>query len=251
MDAYKILARFYDRLNTADYDDVAAFLQTIFDGAHLPAGASLLDLACGTGKLSCLFAAKGYDMIAVDISPDMLTEARAAADKAGVLPLFLCQDMCNLDLYGTVDAGFCLFDSINYLKTVADLFALFDRLKYFIAPGGLFVFDINTRAKFEKVYGDNTFVFDEPDLFCTWQNHYRPRQGTCDFYLTFFVKEPDGRYHRFFETQRERLFSAATLRAAIGAGGFEIVGIYSDCHFSPADKESDRLYYVIRRRDGH
>lgn len=248
MTPYSVLARFYDRLNTADYGKVKHLIDALFAEYGIPPRATLLDLACGTGSLTCRYAVEGYDMIGVDLSPEMLAEAQNNAAQTGVFPLFLCQDMRKLDLYGTVDGGFCLFDSMNYLPHEQDLVTVFGRLKHFIAPGGIFVFDLNTKRKFETTYGDRTYVFDEKDLYAVWENEYRPEAGTCDFYLTFFVKDTQGRYVRMEEHQKERIFSDAILEEAFAAGHFEPLHVYGDTQRTLATPADERRYYVVRRK---
>lgn len=249
MDAYTVLANFYDRLNAdADYPALRDFLLALFREEKIGKGAMLLDLACGTGRMTNLMAAEGYDMIAADLSPDMLAVAREESEKQGFSPLYLCQDMRELDLYGTVDAAFSFLDSLNYISSADELAAVFGRLKNFIAPGGLFVFDVNTRYKFETVYGNNTYTYDEKDVYCIWQNQYQPKKKICDFFLTFFVKEGRGLYRRLEESQRETYFSDRTIEKAFTENGFEKVAVYGAPDRKPADDSDEKRYFVLRRR---
>jgi len=69
MNPYTVLAAFYDKLNAdLDYGAIHHFIKSLLKEHNIPESASLLDLACGTGKLTNLFAAEGYDMIGADIS---------------------------------------------------------------------------------------------------------------------------------------------------------------------------------------
>ncbi len=163
---YQALAGVYDCLNREiDYGRWSAFLEACFD-RFLPARPRIvLDLACGTGRMTFPLADRGYDMIGIDGSEDMLAEAyrkstertirlldEAGTDElpAGVTtPLFLCQDMRSFELYGTVDAAVCCLDSINYLCGDGDLDACLACLYLYIAPGGLLVFDVNSPVTFD------------------------------------------------------------------------------------------------------
>ncbi len=248
MDQYTVLAPFYDRLNKeTDYRGILAFTKTVLQQHGLSQDAMLLDLACGTGKLTNLFAKEGYDMIGADLSPDMLAEAQSAAAEEGVFPLYLCQDMRALDLYGTVDAAYCYLDSLNYLSSEADLSAVFSRLYHFIAPNGIFIFDVNTAYRFREVYGQNTFVYDEDDLFCVWQNFFDEKTGFCDFDLTFFVKDGKKGYRRMEESQRERLFTREAILKAIGDNGFTLEAVYGGLDFTSPTDTSEKHYYVVKR----
>ena len=118
MSAYGALAAWYDALTRdVDYAAFADFYEQCFQQGR-GACHTLLDFCCGTGTLTRLMAARGYEMIATDGSPDMLMQAQAHnADLPAdaVQPLLLCQEAAQLDLYGTVDAAYCSLDGIDYL----------------------------------------------------------------------------------------------------------------------------------------
>ena len=144
MSSYERLAASYDELTEdVDYQRRADFLERLFQRARLPVH-TVLDLACGTGTMTWLLTARGYELIAVDGSEDMLAAA-AAKTGPGIPPVFLHQSMPQLDLYGTVDAAICCLDSLNYLTNPRDVQRTFERLHLFIAPGGTLIFDVNTQ----------------------------------------------------------------------------------------------------------
>ena len=148
--SYGPLSLWYDTL-TGDipYGEFADFYEAQFgiDGGEFK---TLLDLCCGTGTLTALMAHRGYEMIAVDASADMLMQASGKASDAEIVPLYLCQDACELDLYGTVDAAYCSLDGINYISP-DKLGRVFDRLHLFVRPYGLFIFDIKTPESFRAL----------------------------------------------------------------------------------------------------
>ncbi len=245
---YTVLAPFYDRLNASvDYDGIYDLIESVFKENGIEKGATLLDLACGTGILTVPFAKAGYDMIAVDFSADMLMMARDRSDEAEVFPLYLCQDMRELDLYGTVEGGYSCLNSLNYLDSPDELECVFARLKYFIAPKGVFVFDVNTAYKFLNVYGDKTYVYDEDEVYCVWQNHTEKMPLASEFGLTFFVPDGKGRYTRLEESQRQVYFAPDEIERAYQKAGFETLAVYGSVK-KDAPKESDEaLWFVIRR----
>ena len=165
---YHVMAKYYDAL-TADvpYEEFAEFLMKIFRREKASPGL-ILDLACGTGSITKLLAERGYDMIGADSSPDMLMQAQAKCSSLSGQPTFICQNMTDLDLYGTVDAVVSFLDSVNYLADPADLRRAFERVSLFLNPGGLFVFDLNTAYKLSSIAG-NAFVRETDGLFCVWQ----------------------------------------------------------------------------------
>ena len=145
MSAYEALAGVYDALTEdVDYERRGDYLEKLLKRSCIPVR-TVLDLACGTGELTAILTERGYEMIGVDASPDMLSQARQKAeDLTGEPPVFLNQSMPELDLYGTVDAAVCCLDSLNYLTSPRDVQKTLERLHLFISPGGLLVFDVNT-----------------------------------------------------------------------------------------------------------
>ena len=185
--AYQAFASYYDRLigNEVDYRARARYFDALIRRyADTPEQNLLLDLACGTGSLSVELSAIGYDVIGVDASAEMLAEA--AAKGRGKI-LFLCQAFDTLDLYGTVGAVVCALDSLNHITDAAALEAAFARVALFTAPGGVFVFDVNTPYKHREILADNTFVYDLGDLFCVWQNTTDASLQT-EIALDFFLR---------------------------------------------------------------
>ena len=137
---YHAFAAYYDRLmEQVDYRRRAQYFDSVIR-QHLSVAEKpiLLDLACGTGSLSVELSRLGYDVIGVDGSADMLSEA--ASKGAGEI-LWLCQDFSSLDLYGTVDAAVCALDSLNHITDETALEAAIGRVALFTvrAAGGYLV----------------------------------------------------------------------------------------------------------------
>lgn len=244
---YTSIANLYDRLNgDVDYGALADFLTRKTEEYYKRKPSLLLDLACGTGKLTIELASRGYDMTGIDISPDMLSVASENAKADGHDILFLCQDMCDFELYGTVDAIYSCFDSLNYLLEPSELSKCFSLVHNYLDPNGIFIFDMNTRHKFEKVYADNSYILESDGLFCAWQNYYDKASDLCDFYLTFFKEKPDGSYLRSDETQCERCYDEEDILAALKENRLELIEILGEDRSSPPSDNDDRRYYIAR-----
>lgn len=170
MNAYHALSGFYDSLTTdIPYDQFADFYEGVFR-QHPGEFGMLLDLCCGTGSLTKILSERGYEMIAVDGSDEMLMQAREKCGGLNVPPLFLCQDAAELDLYGTVDAAVCSLDGMNYIPP-EDLPEVFHRLHLFIRPGGLLIFDIRTPESFAALDGQ-IWVDETEDVLCLWRSEF-------------------------------------------------------------------------------
>ena len=247
---YDILAPIYDKVNAdVDYSAWADFIEKIIEREYGDGAPELiLDLGSGTGRMTIELASRGYDMTGVDLSPEMLDVARREAEEAGLGDkiLWLCQDMTEFELYGTVDVTVSCLDSINHLCSPADLDKCLALVHNYLIPDGLFIFDVNGKYKFENVYGDTTYAMEEEGSVCVWQNSYNPRTRICDFYITLFKEEEDGRYARYDDTQRERMYTLRAMKKHLENAGFEYVGAYSDYAFTPAYDSDERIYVVAR-----
>ena len=193
-------------------------------------------------------ARRGYDMIGVDGSPEMLSAARDAAEAAGVGEncLWLLQDLAAFELYGTVEAVVSCLDTLNHLTSYADLRACLSLVHNYLVPGGLFLFDLNSREKFETAYADNVYTFESEDALCLWQNTYHPSTHIADFYVTLFEREADGRYLRTDELTRERMYPTASILRELRAAGFTPLAVGSIPYRESETRGADRLYFLAR-----
>ncbi len=242
MSGYQDFSEFYDLLmRDVDYAARAEYLLSLFE-KHGSRPASLLDIACGSGSLALEMLKRGVDTVGVDASEAMLAKAAAKAPEA----LWLCQDMRQMDLYGTVDGAVCVLDSINHLCRTEDVAQVFRRARLFVEPGGLFIFDVNTPYKHREVLADRSFVAEEEDVLCVWRNRYVPRNGEVEILLDFFVQQEDGRYERYWDTVRERAYSERTLRRLLAENGWETVAVYEDMTEQSPSADCQRMVFVAR-----
>jgi len=247
MSAYSFFAKYYDELTqNVEYVQRADYFSALLLSCGVESG-TVLDLACGTGSLSVELAKRGYDIIGVDMSEDMLCQAQNKAFETGIRAMFLCQPMQELDLYGTVDAAVCSLDSINHLIDESDVRTVFERLKLFVAPGGVFIFDVNTIYKHKNVLGDNTFVYEYPDVFCVWQNSFSQEDNIVDITLDFF-EEKSGVYTRRTESFSERAYDIEFLKSVLDESGFDAEFVFDDMTREALKENSQRAVIVARRR---
>lgn len=250
-DGYSAIAGVYDRLNKdIDYRAWADMIETCFERFGKEKPGIVLDLACGTGRMTRELASRGYDMIGVDGSSDMLNEA-CMSGAQGIL--YLLQDMSEFELYGTVGATVCCLDSLNYLTDPCELDKTFRLVHNYSDPDALFIFDVNTPYKFENVYSNNAYVLEDESedggaIYCGWQNFYDGESKICDFYLSVFKENEDGSYFRADEQQKERCYEKDEICSALACAGFELVGIYSDYGLSEPTESTERWYFVARAK---
>ena len=251
-EGYNAIARVYDRLNAEiDYKAWADFIEQCFDKYMDAKPEILLDLACGTGRMTYELASRGYDMIGVDGSDDMLSEAYGRGTSVnGSNILYILQDMRSFELYGTVGAVTCCLDSMNYLTEDGDFEKCLHTVHNYLEPNGLFVFDMNTPYKFENVYGDNAYILEDGtdgrEVYCGWQNYYDRESKICSFSLSLF-EEDNGRYIRSDEEQYERCYSLEEIENSLSKCGFELLFVSKDYKFSKIDENTERWYFIAKR----
>ncbi len=246
---YDLIAPFYDSVNAdIDYTAWAEFIKKIIKKYEKTKSELVLDLGCGTGRMTLELARLGYDMTGVDISTEMLDIARENSENSGFADkiLLLCQDMREFELYGTVDVTVSCLDTVNHLTDTKSLDKCLSLVHNYLIPDGLFIFDINGKHKFETVYSDKSYVMEEDAGVCVWQNYYNEKNHISDFYITLFSEGEDGRYTRYDDIERERMYTLRSIKAALNRSGFEFIGAYRDFDFNTATDEDDRIYIVAR-----
>ena len=246
MSCYGDLAASYDSL-TADveYRKRAEFLQKLLGKSRIPVH-TILDLACGTGTMTCLLAEAGYEMIGVDRSEDMLAEAAGKQISEGkISPIYLQQSMEELDLYGTVEAAVCCLDSLNYLTDARALRRTLQRLHLFVAPGGVFLFDINSPCKLRGLDGQ-VFLDEGEDVYCVWRTEFDKRSRICIYGMDIFQREGD-LCRRSQEEHYEKAWEVEELKGFLQEAGFGQIRTYGDCVLRAPKENEQRIYFTCIR----
>lgn len=242
--SYGTFSSYYDSLTAnVDHASIADYLSTLLKEIK-PDCSLVADLACGTGSISVHLCELGYDVIGVDLSPEMLSIAKAKSPDS---ILYLCQPLDELDLFGTIDASVCCLDSLNHITDEFELQRTFDRISLFTEPCGAFIFDVNTEYKHRSILADNCFVYELDDVFCVWQNSTDDELFT-DIYLDFFVPNGDV-YYRQSEQITERAYSVDALRVMLNKSGFKTVSVYDGYTRNLPNEKSERLVFVCIKED--
>lgn len=244
---FEAFASVYDIFTEGvDYKTRAEYILSLLRNNGIENG-TLLDLACGTGSLTVEFCKKGFETIAVDLSEDMLLSAREKLESFGDKALILCQDMRQLDLFGTVNAAVCSLDSINHLDNIDDVRTVFQKVSLFTEPGGVFVFDVNTLYKHNCILADNTFVYESEDAFLVWQNSLQEDGRSVDIMLDIFTQNENGLYERESEDFTETAYSEEEITAALLQAGFTDIEVFDDLSFDKPSETSQRVYFTAKK----
>ena len=247
--AYEFLAGCYDRFTRdVNYPRWADYLEAHFRRGGLPVR-TVLDLACGTGSLTAELARRGYETIGADRSEEMLSVAAEKCRGVGETePIFLHQAMEDLDLYGTIDACVCCLDSVNYVTDPKKLERAFGRVRLFLMPGGLFLFDVNTPEKLEGLNGQ-VFLDETEDAYCVWRAEWSKRSRTCTYFMDLFRLEENGLWRREEELHRERAYPVDQLTAMLERAGFSNIRTYAAFQFRPPAPGAQRIFFTARKDD--
>ena len=250
MEAYTSFAEVYDQfMDNVPYREWADFLQEILQKEGINDGL-VLDLGCGTGSMTEELAGRGYDMIGVDNSEDMLEIAMEKRQESGHDILYLLQDMQEFELYGTVRAVVSVCDSVNYVTEKEELEQVFRLVNNYLDPGGIFVFDFNTEYKYREVLGDRTIAENREDSSFIWHNYYYEEEHMNEYELTLFIQETDQKelYHKYQETHFQRAYTLEEIRELLEKSGLRFVAAYEDYTKEAPGKGSERICVVAREQ---
>ncbi|MBD5130218.1 MAG: class I SAM-dependent methyltransferase [Ruminococcaceae bacterium] len=242
MSGYGEFAEVYDLLTfNVPYDELADYYAEILKRFGTE---RVLDMGCGTGSLTVRLAERGFDMIGQDASAEMLT---IAAEKSSEV-MWICQNMEETELGGTVDAVISTLDSANHLESAEDMLECFRRAADCLESGGAFVFDVNTVFKHREILGDNTFVYDVDGVYCVWQNTFDDSDNGVDIELDLFFENEDGSYSRGGESFREIALSAEGYCQLLEKAGFDVVNVWNYQTFDEPSENSEKLLVLAKKR---
>lgn len=251
MDAYTGFASVYDAfMDNVPYEEWAEYLCGLLKDYGVLDGL-VLDLGCGTGSLTEILARRGYDMIGVDNSQDMLQIAMEKRAESGLDILYLCQDMREFELYGTVAAIVSICDSMNYLTEYEELVQTLKLVNNYLDPQGIFIFDLNTLYKYQEIIGDRTIAESREECSFIWDNAFDEETRINEYDLSLFIQEEDDLYRRFDETHYQRAYTMEEIRQAVSEAGMEWVAAYDAFTREEPKKDSQRVYVVVRERGKH
>ena len=246
MEAYTGFASVYDLfMDNIPYEDWCTYVTGLLKEYGVEDGL-LLDLGCGTGKLTRLLAEEGYDMIGVDLSEEMLEVVLEHEMEDPKQILYLQQDMREFELYGTVRAIVSICDSMNYLMEYEDLVQVLKLANNYLDPKGVFIFDMNTVYKYRTQLGEQTIAENREESSFIWENYFDEEEMVNEYDLTLFIRDEDGRYSRYEETHYQKAFEIEEVLQAVKEAGMELVAVYDAFTRKPPRKDSDRVYFVVR-----
>lgn len=275
MEAYSSFARVYDLfMDNVPYGEWAGYIMGLLEEYGIRDGL-VLDLGCGTGKLTRILSDSGYDMIGVDNSVEMLEIARSFSESVDERTsertegcekhrelegiegkeepsamknpiLYLLQDMQEFELFGTVRAVVSICDSLNYILEEKELLQVFRLVNNYLDPSGIFIFDLNTVYKYKELLGETTIVENREEGSFIWDNYFEEETGVNEYDLTLFIREKENLYRRFEETHYQRAYSLEAVKQLLKEAGMEFVAAYDAFTKEPVREESERICIIAK-----
>ena len=238
------IARHYDRLmSNVPYRLWVDYLQKIL--ARIGAKPrNVLDVACGTGNVTEEIYDRGYDVVGIDIQPEMIEIARNKAEESSRPIRYYVQDMAELKVDGRFDLAVSLFDSFNYITDPNDLARGMARIFDHLVPGGLLIFDVNTEYALAHHFFDQCSLERYPRY--AWTSYYDRATRICRVEMAFEVLENGGK-RQFTEVHLQRAYSLDELRQMLEVADFEVLNVYHAYTLKKPTRRSDRVFIVARR----
>lgn len=245
MDAYIGFAYIYDKLMyDVDYSGWMDFIKSVLVKQNKKPQ-EVLEMGCGTGNFTELLCKEGYSVTAFDLSEDMLSVAYNKLDTYRNIQL-LKQNMTDFCINKSFDTIISVCDSVNYITEHTELEKTFEKVYSHLNSDGIFIFDINSYYKLKNTIGNNIFVEDDEEIFYIWDNDFNEADNTCQFYITFFVKEQE-LYKRFDEVHIEKAYTNTEVVSALEKAGFRIINIYNGYSDNPVNDVTERLTFVVQK----
>ncbi len=244
---YEYFSLYYDALTqNVDYPARAQYFDRLIRRYRETPVNTLLDLACGTGTMAEEMTRLGYDVLAIDYSPEMLSMAMTKKCTHNLPIQYVCQDMRHLELYAPVDVTLCTLDSLNHLPDIDAIKETFSSVAQYTTPYGLFLFDMNTLYKHRELLANNCYTYETDNVYLAWENTLLDDNATVDITLNIFAARDDGLYEREEAHITERAYPLDVIRDALKGANFTLLATYAADTDKPPSDTTDRVIFVAQ-----
>ena len=144
--------------------------------------------------------------------------------------------MTKLDLYGTVDGVICVLDGLNYILSDDELFEVFKRVRLFLNPGGVFVFDVNTEYNFKELFSDKSFEANSCDGSYIWDNFYDDSSKINEYYMLFYSKHEKEPFNEIHYQKAHDLGLVVSMLLNAGFKNIKLTDGYTDNPLAPTSE---------------
>jgi len=240
---YDCLARHYDEMQSdMDVRVWADYYASLIEKHSAAKVRTITDLGCGTGSVDICLAKNGYKVTGIDSAEEMLI--MAGSKKGAGRIIWSLQDITDFELPGKTDCFISVLDTMDHITDESAIERIFSKVSSYLEEGGVFVFDVITRAHLARTLGDNVFYEDYEDFTLLWLNSYDSSTRTNTAELTLFEKQEDGRFVRYDGDLVERFYPESFFTRAAKKAGLVHLGTYDELSDKAPDKDSERIFLV-------
>ncbi|MBI1257115.1 MAG: methyltransferase domain-containing protein [Chloroflexi bacterium] len=216
-------------------------------------GGPLLDLACGTGRMSLHMAALGYTVTGVDLIPEMIAHARLKAAQRALSVEWVVADARSFQLNQQFPLIFMLMNAFQFLLTREDHEAMLARVREHLQPGGCFIFETRNpspRNLFQVRHpeGEQFTLPDGGQLVSTEEQVYDPLTQIQHYTGTRRFTYADGQQKVKTMRVALRYVFPQEMETLLFHNGFQIRTVYGDWQQNPLTANSRAMIYVCERR---
>lgn len=238
--AYANLAKWFEYLNDdCDYENWSQYLILQLKKFRLQTG---LDVGCGGGWFTRAFKKAGYDMTGMDVSLEMLDVAQEQAIKQGVRGEYILGDITKKKPPKKFDFATAINDCVNYIPK-EKLDNAFKNVAGALKAGGIFLFDVSSKRKFEKKLANTVSVDDRDEITYLAFNQLNGDTATID--VTLFVKRADGAFDRLDETHTQYVYTEEEIVSSLTKNGFTLLQV--EGHLGTDKDKADRICFLAKK----
>jgi len=237
----------YDGLNTFMFD--LEFYKNRMPKAH---DSEILELCCGSGRLTIPLAKEGLKMTGVDNSKPMLQQAKAKASHKNLHISFIDADIRELDLNKEFDLIFIPFNSIHHIYYNEDFFRTMDVVKKHLKDDGVFVLDCynpNIQYITEAEKGKNRIAeyktIDQREVYIEQTMKYERKTQINRIEWHYYI---DNVFHSV-QNLDMRMYFPQELDAYLSWSGFSILHKFGNFEEDLFDDTSEKQIFVCKKMD--
>ena len=235
---YGEFAHHYDLLGWNRFAGICALRLANFVKLRGTGRESVLDLACGTGELEYRLRRTAMSFVGVDISHQMLKEARRKNPGGR----FVHGDIASVRLNRKFDIVTCFFDSLNHLSGLTEIKKAFKTTRLHLRDGGFFIFDMLTESGLAG--WESVEIRRGPEFYVTVNGHHDAEKARAEVKIEGFVLAAKGRYRRFKQTVAEQAYPFEVISDSLSGAGFKKIAVSSFNSDEPIEKTS-RWFFVV------
>ncbi len=235
-DNYTKLAKIYDFvMKRVRYDRWSEYLYLITN-EYVPENPRILELAAGKCAFTSLFSEYYENIIATDLSFEMLSSGYFSGKK-------ICCNMGSIPFKTKFDLIYSTFDSINYLLTKKQLLKMLTEVSRILSDDGIFTFD----CSMEK----NSLIHTQEPIRRGKYNGYSYVHKSSYNSVnrvhtnTFEIADSSGKKHK--EIHKQKIYSFETYFDIIPKSGLYVAACYKAFAFIKGNNNSERLQFILKK----